>query len=133
MSAPSQGFAGAAGPLRMHVTTLYKSNSCDSPKPKAPIEKRSHGIVPGVIQIPPNGQPIIQMRDAQTSGGYPKIATVIRADLWRVGQARLGGKLRFGQTAYADALAAEAEISAYLDRLRTNVRLVEESRTCRSS
>ncbi|WP_407114219.1 biotin-dependent carboxyltransferase family protein [Bradyrhizobium sp. LMG 9283] len=100
-------------------------------KPKAPIEKRSHGIVPGVIQIPPNGQPIIQMRDAQTSGGYPKIATVIRADLWRVGQARLGSKLRFEQTAYADALAAEAEISAYLDRLRTIVRLVEETRTCR--
>jgi allophanate hydrolase subunit 2 len=100
-------------------------------KPKAPIEKRSHGIVPGVIQIPPNGQPIIQMRDAQTSGGYPKIATVIRADLWRVGQARLGSKLRFEQTAYADALAAEAEMSAYLDRLRTNARLIEEIRTCR--
>jgi biotin-dependent carboxylase-like uncharacterized protein len=100
-------------------------------KPRAPIEKRSHGIVPGVIQIPPNGQPIIQMRDAQTSGGYPKIATVIRADLWRVGQARLGGKLRFEQTAYTDALAAEAEMSAYLDRLRTNVRLVEEIRACR--
>lgn len=100
-------------------------------KPKAPVEKRSHGIVPGVIQIPPNGQPIIQMRDAQTSGGYPKIATVIEADLWRVGQARLGGKLRFEQTAYTDALAAEDEMSAYLDRLRTNMRLVEEARTCR--
>ncbi|TWB02361.1 biotin-dependent carboxyltransferase family protein [Bradyrhizobium stylosanthis] len=100
-------------------------------KPKAPIEKRSHGIVPGVIQIPPNGQPIIQMRDAQTSGGYPKIATVIRADLWRVGQARLGGKLRFEQTAYTEALAAEAEMSAYLNRLRGNLRLVEETRACR--
>lgn len=100
-------------------------------QPKASLEKRSHGIVPGVIQIPPNGQPIIQMRDAQTSGGYPKIATVIGADLWRVGQARLGGKLRFEQTAYTDALAAEGEMSAYLDRLRANMRLVEEGRTCR--
>lgn len=100
-------------------------------KPKAAVEKRSHGIVPGVIQIPPNGQPIIQMRDAQTSGGYPKIATVIGADLWRVGQARLGGKLRFEQTAYIDALAAEGEMSAYLDRLRANMRLLEEARTCR--
>ncbi|MCP3468778.1 biotin-dependent carboxyltransferase family protein [Bradyrhizobium sp. CCGUVB1N3] len=100
-------------------------------KPASPIEKRSHGIVPGVIQIPPNGQPIIQMRDAQTSGGYPKIATVIRADLWRVGQARLGSRLRFEQTAYPDALAAETDISAYLDRLRTNVRLLEELRRCR--
>ncbi|MCK1281067.1 biotin-dependent carboxyltransferase family protein [Bradyrhizobium sp. 61] len=100
-------------------------------KPRVPIEKRSHGIVPGVIQIPPNGQPIIQMRDAQTSGGYPKIATVIGADLWRVGQARLGGTLRFEQTAYVNALAAESEMSAYLDRLRTNLRLVEEIRACR--
>lgn len=100
-------------------------------KPKEPVEKRSHGIVPGVIQLPPNGQPIIQMRDAQTSGGYPKIATVIGADLWRVGQARLGGKLRFEQTVYTDALAAEDEMSAYLDRLRTNMRLVEETRACR--
>lgn len=100
-------------------------------QPKASLEKRSHGIVPGVIQIPPNGQPIIQMRDAQTSGGYPKIATVIGADLWRVGQARLGGKLRFEQTAYTEALAAEGEMSAYLDRLRANMRLVEEARTCR--
>lgn len=100
-------------------------------QPKASLEKRSHGIVPGVIQIPPNGQPIIQMRDAQTSGGYPKIATVVGADLWRVGQARLGGKLRFEQTAYTDALAAEGEMSAYLDRLRANMRLIEEARTCR--
>lgn len=100
-------------------------------QPKAPLEKRSHGIVPGVIQIPPNGQPIIQMRDAQTSGGYPKIATVVGADLWRVGQARLGGKLRFEQTAYTDALAVEGEMSAYLDRLRANMRLIEEARTCR--
>ena len=100
-------------------------------KPISPIEKRSHGIVPGVIQIPPNGEPIIQMRDAQTSGGYPKIATVIRADLWRAGQTPLGGKLRFEQTAYTEAIAAEAAVSAYLDRLRANVRLVEEIRTCR--
>lgn len=99
--------------------------------PIAPIEKRSHGIVPGVIQIPPNGQPIIQMRDAQTSGGYPKMATVIGADLWRVAQASLGGKLRFEQTSYIDALAALDMMSAYLDRLRASVRLFEELRRCR--
>jgi 5-oxoprolinase (ATP-hydrolysing) subunit C len=98
--------------------------------PISPIEKRSHGIVPGVIQIPPNGQPIIQMRDAQTSGGYPKIATVIEADLWRVAQTGLGGKLRFQQTSYADALAAQGKVSAYLDKLRVNVRRLGELRKC---
>jgi len=99
--------------------------------PIAPIEKRSHGIVPGVIQIPPNGQPIIQMRDAQTSGGYPKMATVIGADLWRVAQTSLGGKLRFERTSYTDALVAQDMLSAYLDRLRASVRLFEEMRRCR--
>ena len=51
---------------------------------------RSHGIVPGVIQVPHGGQPIVQMRDAQPSGGYPKIGTVIEADLWRLGQIPIG-------------------------------------------
>lgn len=41
----------------------------------------SDGIVTGAIQVPANGLPIIMMADHQTTGGYPKIATVIRADL----------------------------------------------------
>ncbi|MGY4286986.1 biotin-dependent carboxylase-like uncharacterized protein [Bradyrhizobium sp. LM2.7] len=72
----------------------------------APIETRSHGIVPGVIQVPPNGQPIVQMRDAQPSGGYPKIGVVIEADLWRLGQAPIGSRIRFMQTSWDDAIAA---------------------------
>lgn len=91
--------------------------------PIAPIEKRSHGIVPGVVQIPPNGQPIIQVRDAQTSGGYPKFATVIAADLWRVGQAGLGSRLRFEATSHQEALAADDEVLGYLGKLRATVRL----------
>jgi biotin-dependent carboxylase-like uncharacterized protein len=85
--------------------------------PRTPIEKRSHGIVPGVIQIPPGGQPIIQVRDAQTSGGYPKIGTVIAADLWRLGQTRLGSALRFVRVSYEEALTASDEVQAYLSRL----------------
>jgi 5-oxoprolinase (ATP-hydrolysing) subunit C len=72
----------------------------------APIETRSHGIVPGVIQVPPNGQPIVQMRDAQPSGGYPKIGVVIEADLWRLGQAPIGSRIRFRQTSWDEAIAA---------------------------
>jgi biotin-dependent carboxylase-like uncharacterized protein len=72
----------------------------------APIETRSHGIVPGVIQVPPNGQPIVQMRDAQPSGGYPKIGVVIEADLWRLGQAPIGSRIRFMQTSWDEAIAA---------------------------
>ncbi|RUU67778.1 biotin-dependent carboxyltransferase family protein [Mesorhizobium sp. M2C.T.Ca.TU.009.01.2.1] len=61
----------------------------------SPRELLSHGIVPGTVQVPPSGQPIIQLADANTCGGYPKIATVIEADLWRLAQAPVGARLRF--------------------------------------
>jgi 5-oxoprolinase (ATP-hydrolysing) subunit C len=82
------------------------------------LELRSHGIVPGVIQVPPGGQPIIQMRDAQPSGGYPKIGTVIAADLWRLGQAPIGSKIRFVRCDWNEAIAAEARNRDYLDKVR---------------
>lgn len=92
------------------------------------IEKRSHGIVPGVIQVPHSGQPIIQLRDAQPSGGYPKIGTVIEADLWRLAQARIGTKLRFVQTTYPEAVAALEEVERYLLKVRNLVGLFRSSR-----
>ncbi|MFC5519676.1 biotin-dependent carboxyltransferase family protein [Polaromonas jejuensis] len=81
-------------------------------------EMRSHGIVPGVIQVPPGGQPIIQMRDAQPSGGYPKFGTVIEADLWRLGQAPIGSRVRFIETTWDDAVAALHELQGWLDEVR---------------
>jgi biotin-dependent carboxylase-like uncharacterized protein len=89
----------------------------------APMEMRSHGIVPGVIQVPPGGQPIVQMRDAQPSGGYPKIGTVIEADLWRLGQAPIGSSLRFVETTWAEAVAALDANRAWLDEARRLVGL----------
>lgn len=53
------------------------------------------GIVFGSIQVPPNGQPIIMMADHQTTGGYPKIATVISADLPLLAQCAPGSKISF--------------------------------------
>jgi biotin-dependent carboxylase-like uncharacterized protein len=82
------------------------------------METRSHGIVPGVIQVPHSGQPIIQMRDAQPSGGYPKIGTVIEADLWRLGQARAGSLIRFVPCTYEEAVEALKPIEAYLAKVR---------------
>ena len=82
--------------------------------PIAPMEIRSHGIVPGVIQVPHGGQPIIQMRDAQPSGGYPKFGSVIEADLWRLGQAPIGGKVRFIECSYLEAVEALETNRAYL-------------------
>lgn len=81
------------------------------------LELRSHGVVPGVIQVPAGGQPIIQLADAATMGGYPKIGTVIEADLWRVGQARPGDRLRFTRVDYQQALDAQKAVSDFVSHL----------------
>ncbi len=84
----------------------------------APVEMRSYGLVAGIVQVPPSGEPIIQLSDANTAGGYPKMATVIEADLWRLGQARLGSFIRFEEVSYEAAVDAMAPIAAYLGRIR---------------
>jgi biotin-dependent carboxylase-like uncharacterized protein len=84
----------------------------------APIELRSYGLVAGIVQVPPSGEPIIQLSDANTAGGYPKIATVIEADLWRLGQARLGSFIRFEEVTYEAAVAAMAPVADYVARIR---------------
>ncbi|MEY9590659.1 biotin-dependent carboxylase-like uncharacterized protein [Bradyrhizobium yuanmingense] len=84
----------------------------------APVEMRSHGVVAGVVQVPPAGEPIIQMSDANTAGGYPKMAAVIQADLWRLGQAAPGSVIAFTEVSYQDAVAAMAPVSDYLAKLR---------------
>ena len=73
---------------------------------KAGADIASDGIVPGAIQVPGNGQPIVLFADAQTVGGYTKIATVIRADLPRLAHARPGDALRFAAVSREQAFAA---------------------------
>ncbi|HOU15821.1 MAG TPA: biotin-dependent carboxyltransferase family protein [Anaerolineae bacterium] len=67
----------------------------------------SDGVVAGSIQVPPDGQPIVMLADHQTTGGYPKIATVIRADLPLLAQCLPGDCVRF-----VAVNLAEAEVSA---------------------
>lgn len=52
-------------------------------------------VLPGIIQLPENGRPIIIMKDGQAVGGYPRIAKVADADLWRAGQLWSGMQLSF--------------------------------------
>ncbi len=75
---------------------------------------RSHAVEPGVVQLPPNGVPIVLLADAQTTGGYPRIAIVIEADRRRAAQARIGGRLRFVRTDFDEAKAARHDVEAYL-------------------
>lgn len=59
------------------------------------LEMKSSAVLPGIIQLPPSGEPIILMQDGQTIGGYPRIAKVLDEDLWRVGQIKTGDSLGF--------------------------------------
>ncbi len=74
----------------------------------------SDGIAMGSIQVPGEGQPIVLMADRQSTGGYPKIATVIGADLGRLAQARGGAAFGFAPVSAAVAVAARRRLAEAL-------------------
>jgi biotin-dependent carboxylase-like uncharacterized protein len=76
----------------------------------------SDGTVNGSIQVPGNGAPIVLMPDRGTSGGYPKIATVISADLGRFAQIPAGRAFHFKAIRVAEA---QAEMQSFAKLLRT--------------
>jgi biotin-dependent carboxylase-like uncharacterized protein len=84
-------------------------------------ELASHGVLPGVVQMPPSGQPIVLLADAQTTGGYPKIAVVIRADLWKLAQLPLGARLRFVRCTPDEARAALRAQQLLLNQMRNGL------------
>ncbi len=81
----------------------------------------SDGIAPGSIQVPGNGLPIVLLADRQTTGGYPKIATVISADLPALARLTVGSKLGFEAVSVDAAEAARrahlAELAAMNDKI----------------
>jgi antagonist of KipI len=63
----------------------------------------TEGVTLGAIQVPQNGQPVILFVEQQTTGGYPKIANVISADIPSLGQLRPGDEIRFERIEIAEA------------------------------
>ena len=86
-------------------------------------ELPSHAVLPGDVQVPPAGQPIVLMADAQSTGGYPRIASVIQADLWQLAQTPVGQPLRFVAVSREQALAALQQARDELATLRRHVAL----------
>jgi len=76
----------------------------------------SDGIAMGAIQVPGDGRPIVLMADRQSTGGYPKIATIIGPDLGRLAQARPGTVFRFAAVSIDEAVAARRAEAALLAR-----------------
>ena len=88
-------------------------------KEKEDLEKSiiSEGVVSGAIQIPGDGQPIIILGETVT-GGYRKIATVISADLYRLGQLRPENKVRFLPVSPDEARSALEEIETIIQGIK---------------
>jgi antagonist of KipI len=78
-------------------------------------EEISAPVAPGTVQLPPSGEPIVLLADAQTMGGYPRLGHVIAADLPRLAQLRPGDEVRFQscdmQTATRLACALRARVA----------------------
>jgi biotin-dependent carboxylase-like uncharacterized protein len=84
----------------------------------------SDGIVNGSIQVPGNGRPLVLLADRQTTGGYPKIATIIGADLPKIAQRRPGEAVRFAAVTVAEALEALRRRERALDDALASLRPV---------
>jgi allophanate hydrolase subunit 2 len=77
----------------------------------------SDGMVPGSVQVPPDGRPIVAMADGPTTGGYPKVATVVGQDLALLAQIVGGeGAVRFAAVSVEEAQRAARGRPAGRDR-----------------
>jgi len=85
----------------------------------------SDGTVDGSIQVPGNGAPIALMSDRNTSGGYPKIATIISADFGRFAQIPAGTAFRFKPVSMAEAQAEAKKFAELLRSLPDHLRDLE--------
>jgi allophanate hydrolase subunit 2 len=85
----------------------------------------SDGTVNGSIQVPGNGAPIVLMPDRGTSGGYPKIATVITADLGRFAQIPAGKPFQFKAVGIAEAQTELRQFESLLRTLPDRVKAIE--------
>ncbi len=86
-------------------------------KPEAPPSIVSEASLPGAVQIPPDGKPIVLLVE-QTVGGYAKIATVVWPDLPFLAQARPGDRVRFLRVTIHEAHQIYRENMARLEAIR---------------
>jgi antagonist of KipI len=83
--------------IRLEGQKLLRSDKADL---------MSSAVAPGTIQVPPDGHPIVLMADAQTLGGYPRVAHVASVDFPLLAQLAPGDGVRFERTTVKEAHAA---------------------------
>ncbi len=102
-------------------TTLYSFNvqssrmgyrldpACGPFELSAITSIRSCPVQPGMVQMPPSGVPVILLSEAQTTGGYPRVACVLDCDVWKLAQFRPGVQLQFELVSMDDACDLNAK------------------------
>lgn len=86
-------------------------------------QMQSSAVFPGTIQCPPSGNPFLLGPDAQTTGGYPRIAQVIRADRHLIGQLRPGARVTLQRIKLAEAVRLYRSKLELLRKLQPDIRL----------
>lgn len=84
---------------------------------RAPLELISEATLPGTMQLPPSGQPIVLQAEAPVTGGYPRIGQLAAADLPRLAQRRPGDAVCFRETSLDESLQRLARRQERLQRL----------------
>ncbi len=79
---------------RNRMGVRLSCNAKDENQPSLP-SLRSSAVLPGTIQMTSSNQCIALMADCQTTGGYARVATIFRADLWQLAQLPIESKIRF--------------------------------------
>lgn len=103
---------------RMGVRLGYEGEGYST---EAALSIVSEVVVPGDIQISGDGAPYVLMYECQTTGGYPRIGSVLPCDLPRVAQAQTGAALRFTFVEMEEAAALQARHLAELKSLKSRV------------
>jgi len=87
----------------------------------APLDMPSEPITRGSLQVPGHGDPICLLADHHTAGGYPKIATVISADLDSLSQHRPGKQIRFESLSPATAVQPTRAWRARINQITDHI------------
>jgi allophanate hydrolase len=133
VAGPDVGAAALCGPAwRVGTASDRMGLRLDGPAIEGG-EVTSDGVVPGAVQVPPSGQPILLLAEAPTTGGYRKPAVVATVDLPRAGRLRPGDEVRFEAVTVDEAIALLAARRSVLDQVVASAVSAPDPRTLLSS
>ena len=75
----------------------------------------SEGITFGAVQVPPDGQPIVLLKERQTIGGYPKIGSILPVDCFKLAQMPIGSRVRFEVVGVEEGQEVMREFYGFFD------------------